>query len=145
MLQKIPVLDEQISQTVQRMTLAEKGVNIGEIAERIKTLQLERSNLEIRIERLNSIKPTRGRFEQSIDETVKFFERFEHHFECASISERKNLMRQVIDRIVIDRKRRVAQCYLLAIPRSNSLSSPKISTTHISGVPPTRFELVFQA
>ena len=77
-----------------------------------------------------------------------FISRFEQHFDHAPMSERKSMVRQLVDRIVIDRTRRVAMCYLLKIPKGagkiveNLLEKER---THITSVPPTRFELVFQA
>ena len=48
---------------------------------------------------------------------AEFFSNFEKHFEQAPMSERKALVNQVVEKIVIDQRTRVAKCYLLNIPK----------------------------
>ena len=58
------------------------------------------------------------------------------------ISEHKSLVRQIVDRIVIDRDRKVAKCYVLAMPKSAGKIVEEIienSRTHVKSVPPTGF------
>jgi hypothetical protein len=55
------------------------------------------------------------------------------------------MLRQVVDRIIINRERRKAECYLLVVPRAIAQSAAEFRKTHISVVPPTGFEPVLQA
>ena len=54
----------------------------------------------------------------------------------------------IVDRIVTDRDRRVAKCYLLAMPSSAGKIVEEMiqdGGTHLQIVPPTGFEPMFQA
>ncbi len=92
--------------------------------------------------------------EESYDNAIakkvaEFFSDFERHFEQALMSERKALVHQVVEKIVIDQKTRIAKCYLLKIPRQDlGLLNQKRDVgkkTSLMGVSPTRFELVLEA
>lgn len=138
-------LNNQISSLI---TLAEKGVKLEEVAKRIKQLESERSVVEAKVKHLKCPKAARMQITKAVDETVAFFGRFKQDCNDVPISERKSLVRQIVDRIVIDRDRRVAKCYLLAMPRSAGKIVEEMiqdGRTHLMSVPPTRFELVLQA
>ena len=79
----------------------------------------------------------------------KFFKNFEQSFAEAPIAEQKALLRQVVQEIVVDHKRRIATCHLLKVPRREyeevgDLLGQELKT-HVSNVPPTGFEPVLQA
>jgi hypothetical protein len=101
-----------------------------------------------RVTHLTDPRPAREEIAKARDESHAFFERFKENCSGAPMSQRKSLVRQIVDRIVIERDRRVAKCYLLAMPRSAGKIVKEIienSRTPIMSVPPTRFELVLQA
>ncbi len=89
-------------------------------------------------------------YDDSISKKVaEFFSNFEKHFEQAPLSERKALVSQVVEKIIIDQKTRVAKCYLLKIPKQDlGLLEKKRGVNKITplmSVSPTRFELVLEA
>jgi hypothetical protein len=111
-------------------------------------VESERSVVEAKVKHLTFPEPARMQIPKAVDETVVFFGRFKQGCNEVPISERKSLVRQIVDRIVIDRDRRVAKCYLLAMPRSAGKIIEEMiqdGRTHLQVVPPTGFEPMFQA
>ncbi len=138
-------LGHQVSSLI---ALAEKGIELDQIAKRIKQLEAQKASLDQQLTQRTSSTPKQKEVEAVANKATEFLKRFERHFNKAPISERKSMVRQVVDRIVIDRQRRVARCFLLRIPKGAGQIVEKLlekERTHIANVPPTRFELVLQA
>ena len=99
------------------------------------------------MKRLASATPTKAEIDTALNETSAFLERFKTGQEMP-ISERKSIIRQLVDKIEVDRGRRVAQCYILAMPKSAGKFVEEMvenCRTHLMNVPPTGFEPMLQA
>jgi hypothetical protein len=97
---------------------------------------------------LNGEQPT-NKVEGNVAERIaKFFSEFEQRFATAAPSEKKVILHQLVDKIVIDRDSKKAICYLRRLPKFESTVLDELierACTPLLIVPPTRFELVFQA
>jgi site-specific DNA recombinase len=109
-------LDQKIKSL---LSLAELGVNMEEVATRLKELDRQKVELEYAHKSCDAIKEREAYDDTIAKKVAEFFSNFESHFEKAPISERKALVHQVVEKIVIDQKTRVAKCYLLKIPRQD--------------------------
>ncbi len=104
------------------VTFAEKGLQLDEIADRVRELEYEKENLELKQRQLQW-----------------FFSTFKDHFDRAPISERKALIHRLIDRIEIDRQKMVARCFLLRLPKGEGKIVDELlekERTHLKSVPP---------
>ena len=138
-------LGNQISSLI---TLAEKGIKLDEIANRITGLQDQKASFELKLKQKTLLDPTRKEVDATTQKAAEFVRDFQTKFEKAPISERKSMIRQFVDQIVIDRERRIAKCSILKIPKVAGKIVEELlenERTHLSSVPPTGFEPVFQA
>ncbi len=136
------------NQILALVALAEKGVKLDEVADRMKQLEQERLLAEQRVKEAATAKPPKEEIAKALDEARAYFREFMRNWREGTNSERKSLIRQVVDRIVIDRERRVAKCYIQAMPKSVGRTLDNLlenSRTQILTVPPTGFEPVLQA
>ena len=99
----------QISSLV---SLAARGVNLDEIAGRLKELENQRNDLEAQISRATASRPARTEIETAVTHSERFFEYFSKNFGNAPPIERKNLVREIVRKIELDRYRRVARLHL---------------------------------
>lgn len=132
------------SQIASLVRLAEQGVQVEEIAERIRQLEAERRSLEQFARRMKNTEDTVMVVDRLAKEAEKFFEEFGRRFEKSPVSEQKALIQSIVQRIDIDRERRVAKCYVWKLPK---IGQPALDfiRTHLLSVPPTGFEPVLQA
>ncbi len=138
-------ISNQISSLI---SLAEKGINLDEIAGRIKELESQKARFELQLSQFQYSIPDQQQITEVAGNASQFLDDFDNYFSVAPISERKSMIRQVVDRIVIDRERRVAKCFLLKIPRGAGKIVEDLlqgEKTHMLSVSPTRFELVLEA
>ena len=124
------------------LSLAELGVNMEEVATRLKELERQKVELEYAQKSCEAIEEQEAYDDTIAKKVAGFFSNFESHFEKAPISERKALVHQVVEKIVIDQKTRIAKCYLLKIPKQDlGLLDKKRNIdkkTSLMGVSPTR-------
>ena len=83
------------------------------------------------------------------DRVACFFRNFEKRFYSFTAAEQKVVLRKLIERIVIDRENIIARTFIWRLPMGESTQIDQMiereRSVFISSVPPTRFELVFQA
>ena len=133
---------------MKRILIAEKGIRLEEIAERLRKWGSEREDMELKKKRLQSSKFDKEEIHASVGRVSEFFRMFENRFKQAPACERKALVHRLVDRIEVARGERFARCYLPKLPKGEAKVVDEMlekERTHPMIVPPTRFELVFQA
>jgi YesN/AraC family two-component response regulator len=102
------------------LSLAEKGVNLESVIKRIKDLETQQDELKNQLE---TIKQKNGSFtltpidrKRVVQIVCSFLENFEKNFDRVSAPEKKELIRQVVEKILVDRKERKARCFIRRFP-----------------------------
>jgi hypothetical protein len=149
------------------LSLIEKGVNVDTIANRIRTLEDEKTSLKRKIKELQNQVVGKEDFLDLAHESMKFVEDYVHSFDDLTLAEKRAGMKKVVKQIIVDREIGVAHCYIRTIPpfkhhppldalqepsdllshkkRRDDLVENKQLRSSLVGVPPTRFELVYRA
>ncbi|MBI3786918.1 MAG: recombinase family protein [Ignavibacteriales bacterium] len=112
--QSIRALDTRINNLLD---IAERGQGMEEAVTRINLLKSEKAALELKKLILPNVAPVQIGYKQSTTKIAEFFKEFERVFDNAPLSERKALISQLVDRIIVDRENKVAKCYLFKIPK----------------------------
>ena len=105
------------SQIKSLVRLAEEGVQVEEIAQRIRQLEAERKGFEQLIRRLENTSDTEAAITQIAKASEAYFQEFDRKFDTLPISKRKALLQKIVEKIDIDRKTRIAKCHLRKPPR----------------------------
>jgi hypothetical protein len=149
------------------LSLVEKGVNVDTIANRIRTLEDEKTSFKREIKELQNQHVGKEDFLDLAHESMKFVEDYVQSFDDLTLAEKKAGMKKLVKKIIVDREKRVAHCYIRTIPSFrhhpllDALQEPSDLLSHkkrrddlvekqqlrssLVGVPPTRFELVYRA
>jgi DNA invertase Pin-like site-specific DNA recombinase len=139
--------------TVEKITallaLAESGINLSEITSRLRKLEETKRDLEDRQKQLLTLQTEKKEMLRWADRVADFFQNFEDRFFNISAAEQKVILRKLIERIVIDRENLIANVFLWRLPKGEEKQIDQIidqeRRVFLQGVPPTRFDLVFQA
>ncbi len=130
------------------LLLAERGVNLEKITERLKELQIEKSKMDD-LKKVCQINHQVMMHNDNLSEKVNiFFENFEKLFDNAPTSEKKALINQMVERIVVDRESGIVKCYLYKLPKNiveDIQQQKKGDLTPFMIVLPTGIEPVYQA
>lgn len=156
------------------LSVVEKGVNVDTVVDRIKSLEVEKAETSRALKELRTQKASKGELLGAVAESTNFVNNFVEEFNELSLAEKKEGMRKLVRQVVVDRERKVARCYIRTIPpfkehplldvldtgnklpsgplhiwkqekqRDEHVEISQLSSSLVS-VPPTRFELVFQA
>ena len=138
-------IEKKISSLV---TLAERGINLDQITDRLKELQREKDKLSGLKKEYLANENTIAHNNNLTEKVAEFFRNFEYHFNNANPGEKKALINQMVERIVIDRENKVAKCFLYRIPRGvieEILQQKRGGLTPLLIVLPTGIEPVLQA
>jgi site-specific DNA recombinase len=131
------------------LALAESGVQLSEITSRLRELEETKKNLEEKQKHLHTLQAGKKDILRWAERVVDFFRNFEKMFTAITAAEQKVILRKLIERIVIDRDTLTAKTYIWRLPKGEVAGIDQLIDTErrvfLSGVPPTRFELVFQA
>jgi hypothetical protein len=156
------------------LILVEKGVKVDTIIGRIKMLEDEKSRLNKSLREMQSQNYGINSFVNIVKESKEFLENFIEEFNILTLQERKERMKKLVKQIIVDREKRIARCIInpLGQAKQNSIFEKLRCGQFIAGrqfgqqkilvsenqpidaqqlrsslvaVPPTRFELVFQA
>ena len=139
-----------VSQAIKNLlTIAESGIGLEELTTKLKNLERQKSELEFAKQSCDRMEEKKAHDLHTMEKVAEFFNDFEKRFENAPMSERKALVHQVVEKIVIDQETRIAKCYLLKIPRQDlgvlGKNKEGEGITYLWKVSPTRFELVLEA
>ena len=138
------------------LVLVEKGIQVDTIVDRIKNLEEEKKQIVQSLKELQSHKSSQNELLDVISESKNYVQNFVDHFEEMSLIKKKEGMKQIVKQIIVDREKRVARCALRVIPlvkqhpifslfsKDELVDNSQLSSS-LDYVPPTRFELVFQA
>ena len=160
-------LNERNKKISALLSLVEKGVNVDTIANRIRTLEDERTSLKRELKELQNQNIGKEDFLDLAQESMRFVQDFVHSFNDLSLAEKKAGIKKLVKQIIIDREKRVARCYIRTIPpfkhhplldvlrepthlpphkkqRDELVENQQLSSSLVV-VPPTRFELVYRA
>ena len=168
---KLRECDNKISHL---LSIVEKGVKVDTIVDRVKSLESEKSEASRALKELRTQKDSRGDLLDAVTESRNFVNKFVDRFNELSLAEKKEGMRKLVKQVIVDREKKVARCFIRTIPpfkqhpllevldrgnqapssplfrrqpvkqRDEHVEIPQLSSSLVS-VPPTRFELVFQA
>jgi DNA-binding FrmR family transcriptional regulator len=133
------------SQIKSLVRLAEEGVQVEEIAQRIRQLEAERKELEQLTRRLENTNETEAAINQVAKAAEEYFQEFDLKFDTLPVSMKKSLLQKVVERIQVDQETRMAKCYLRKLPKGIGNPALDLLRTQVMRVPPTGFEPVFQA
>ena len=127
---QIQTLESRIRESEAKITnllhLVEQGggMSLDSVANRLRELDKELTNLKAQRSQLIGGVHSRP---QEIDgnsvrrAVVSFLEQFEKRFEQAPLPERKELLRMVVEKILVDREARKVSCYIRQLPRIDEL------------------------
>ena len=129
------------------ITLVEKGMQLDSVTDRIKALEEEKQKLkddlsQLDANQLSSISPA-----AVAREVLAFFARFEENFDKVPILEKKDLIRRIVEKILVDPVNRKVECYLRQMPNIpvvEEFNSSAGKPFWVPPVAPTGIEPVFQ-
>ena len=138
------------------LVLVEKGVQVDTIIDRIKSLEEEKRQILQSIKELQSENAKKNEIQDIVVASRKFIHTFLDRFDDMSLEKKKEGMKQIVAQIIVDREKDVARCFLRVVPllkqhpfirniSRNELVEKSQLSSSLDYVPPTRFELVFQA
>ena len=138
---------------VSLLALAESGVKLDEITVRLRDLESIKDDLEKRKQQLETVKAEKRESLTWADQVARFFKHFEDRVLAASLAEQKVLLRKMVQRIVVDREKKVVRLYAWRLPKRGMRQIDDLLASEIAGqkcvfqtsVSPTRFELVLEA
>jgi hypothetical protein len=82
----------------------------------LKELEDIQEKLEEERRRLERTKPPTLDPDRITRATTQFFSNFERSFDQLSVPERKEMLRRIVERILVDRKEKKVRCYLRRLP-----------------------------
>ena len=121
-----------------------------------KNLEEEKKQIIQSLKELQNHKSNQNEILILISESKKYIQNFVNHFEEISLIKKKEGMKTIVKQIIVDREKNVARCALRVIPlvkqhpifslfsKDEPIEKSQLSSS-LDCVPPTRFELVFQA
>lgn len=129
------------------LIVAEKGLYTESIINRMKELEKQNQDLRIKYEAIkgqNKQNGLRGLDKQTVVQMVcKFIDNFTENFANVSTIERKEMIRQVVDTIIIDKKEGKAHCFFKHLPGVEFEGSKKVEnetlgvqTVALTGIEP---------
>ncbi len=138
------------------LVLVEKGMQVDTIIDRIKSLEEEKRQILQSIKELQSENAKKNEIQDIVAASRKFIQTFLDRFDDMSLEKKKEGMKQIVAQIIVDREKDVARCFLRVVPllkqhpfikhiSRNELVEKSQLSSSLDYVPPTRFELVFQA
>ena len=131
------------------LTLAESGIKLTEVTSRLRILEETKRDLEEKKQQFLNIKAGKKDMLRWAERVKEYFSNFKDRFQLIPVAEQKVILRKLIERIIIDRENRVAKVYLWQLPKGEVKQIDQLidqeRRVFLQGVPPTRFELVFQA
>ncbi len=98
------------------LVLAEKGINLDNLAKRISELEIEQKRLraeQSQAERHKEDEIDLGAISTAV---LRFFEEFSQNFERLPLIDRKAILRRIVERILVDKKKKVVRCFLKRLP-----------------------------
>ena len=127
--QKVETLDAQIIDSQLKIknlvALAEKGINLDSIAERINELEEQLKTLRSERSKIAGDDPLKTVDRKIIIQAVtNFLENFEQKFESVPILEKKELLRKVVEKIVVNPDERKVSCYIKRLPMIETVENP---------------------
>ena len=144
-------MSERIASLV---TIAESGIRLEEITTRLRALEEEKMRLEENRKNLEAVKSGQKEIHRWAEVVADFFTNFESRFLAAPPAEQKVLLRELVERIIIDRERNVALVYIWLLPKGEVRGVDDLLAQKKKGgqipdlllaVPPTGFEPVYWA
>jgi DNA invertase Pin-like site-specific DNA recombinase len=140
------VIKENESKIENLMRLAEEGGSVKTVAARLRELEEIQEKLKEEQLRLQKHYPHKEREMDIVREVSSFLENFETNILTARIEEKKELLRKVVEKIVVDRERRKVSCYVRVLPKLPTVRDFSRTSTSLLGqkVALTGIEPVFQ-
>ena len=176
--QKQKELQEKLKECENRISsllaIVEKGIKVDTVVERIKSLEGEKAEAARALKELRMQKANKNELLNVVAESKSFVDNFVEEFNELGLAEKKEGMRKLVRKVIVDRERKVARCYIRTIPpfkqhplldvldkdtqvpasplqfrkpqkqRDELVETSQLSSSLVS-VPPTRFELVYRA
>ncbi len=137
---------QRVSRSINSLlSIAEKGINLDEVTERLQVLKEEKTKLENLKKNYMVMDRTKSYNQNIVEKIAEFFSNFEQHFERAPRSEQKALVAQMVEKIVIDQKTRTAKVYILKLPKQELGNLNKGNCVPLMAVLPTGIEPVYRA
>ena len=128
------------------LCLAEKGLGTESIGGRIE--ELERTKVGFERERADLLINKSANATQDKAEVKRlvraFLETFEDRFKAADIYQKKELIRMLVEQIVVDKEQGVVRCYIKQVPPIGGTEGLSKHQIHVQSVAPTGIEPVFE-
>ena len=102
------------------LALVERGVSLDTILPRIKEIEAEKARLERESERSERVLINRHAVKDAAQEAARFLLGFRDKMGRATILEQKILIRQIVQRITVDRAKDEISFDLMRIPKINN-------------------------
>lgn len=126
------------------ISLAENGTVLDSITDRIRQLEETKRKLEVERDKIQqTVNPPQEIVKNITGAVRSFLENFEEKLKSVSTFEKKELIRMVVDKIVVDKEADQIQCYLRGLPAIDEIEKYKGDNSLLSGVAPTGIEPVF--
>lgn len=140
------LLKENEGKISNLMRLAEEGSGLKTLAIRLQELEDIQEKLREEKGRLQKNHTPKTSKHNIVSEVVSFFQNFESRMLTSGISERKELLRSVIDSITVDKPQKKVRCYIRTLPKLPALQEILHPASSILGarVALTGIEPVFQ-
>jgi hypothetical protein len=110
------IITENALKLSNLVSLVEAGSALRSISARIKELEDIQEKLEGEKRRLVRTRPPTLDPDRITKAITQFFDNFERSFDQLSIPERKEMLRRMVERILVDREERKVRCYLRRLP-----------------------------
>ena len=110
------ILNENTEKISNLVSLVESGSELKSISARIKELEDIQEKLEEERRRLGRIRPPTLDPDRITGAITQFYANFERSFDQLTIPERKEMLRRMVEGILVDREERKVHCYLRRLP-----------------------------
>ena len=110
------ILNENTEKISNLVSLVESGSELKSISARIKELEDIQEKLEEERRRLGRIRPPTLDPDRITGAITQFYANFERSFDQLTIPERKEMLRRMVEGILVDREERRVHCYLRRLP-----------------------------
>ena len=110
------ILKENSGKTTNLLSIAEEGTNLKSVAARLRELEEIQEKLEQERRRLEKYKPLKLDPKLTAGAVKRFLDNFERTFDELSVAERKELLRRIVETILVDKEERKVRCYLKRLP-----------------------------
>ena len=110
------ILKENAGKISNLVLIAEDGATIRSVGARLRELEEIQEKLEQERRRLEKSKPPTldpGLIAKAV---MRFLSNFERTFDQLSVAERKELLRKIVETILVDKAERKVRCYLKRLP-----------------------------